>query len=118
MSEWWDGHGFPAVPLEILPRLGIIAEINGSPIGAAWLYMDNSSGVCMMEWTVTNPANNPRDSLRAISALTEFLKADAKSNGYTVILTTCKQQSLARVHERNGFTKTDDGMIHLIGGLK
>ncbi len=118
VSEWWNAHGFPPVPQAILPRLGVVAELDGSPIAAAWLYMDNSGGVSMMEWLVTNPGNRPKDSFRAISTIVNFLGEEAVANGYGVMLTTCKQPSLAKVFERTGFQKTDEGMIHLIRGLK
>ena len=34
--------------------------------------------------------------------------------GYTVMLTTCKQESLAKVYEKTGFQRTDSNMIHLV----
>jgi len=36
---------------------------------------------------------------------------------YTVMLTTCKQESLAKVYEKSGFLQTDSEMIHLVQNL-
>jgi len=81
--------------------------------------MDNSgSGVCMLEWVVSNPSAPGRDAMRGINAVTEFLTIAARDMGYTFMLTTCRQESLAKVHQRNGFFKTDEGMIHLAKILK
>lgn len=116
VRAWWEGHGFPPVPLAFLPQLGVIAH-TGTDLAAAWLYMDNSCGVSMLEWLVTNPASSGRDSLRAIQAITQHLQTMATEFGYTVMLTAAKQPSLCRVHEKNGFLKTDEGMTHFVKRL-
>lgn len=114
VKEWWEGHGWPAVPEAVLPQPGIICELNGEPIAACWLYMSNSNGVAMMEWTVANPELAGRDTVRAIEVLTGYVDVFAKEHDYGMILTTCKQEGLARLLSRNGFQETDREMIHLI----
>lgn len=115
---WWKGHGWDAVPLAALPKLGAFAHRDGRDTAAAWLYMDNSVGVCMLEWLVTDPEAKPRDALRAINRITDFFTHSALAMDYGVMLATCRQASLAKVHGKNGFHKTDEGMIHLIKFLK
>lgn len=117
VKEWWVGHGWNAVPLAVLPKLGIVANLDSGPVAAGWLYMDNSIGVSIMEWVVSNPEAKPKSVYRSIKAIVDFLKGQAKSLGYSVMLTTCKQESLARVYEKTGFLRTDSEMIHLIQPL-
>jgi hypothetical protein len=114
VSEWWDVHGWPAVPEAVLPKLGIIAFDEVKDLCAGWLYMDNSVGVCWLEWLVTNPLNRASQSMKSIGIVTDFLKLRAVELGYGIMMTTCRQKSLVRVHEKNGFLKTDEGMIHLL----
>lgn len=115
VSRWWQSHGWNPIPQNILPPLGVIA---GGNAAAGWLYMDNGgTGVCMMEWLVSNPDVRPRDALLGISAVVEFLKSEAKRMDYSVMLSTCKQASLARALERAGFQRTDSDMIHLLASL-
>ncbi len=112
LERWWSGHGWPPVPLKILPPLGIIYD----DTAAAWLYMDNGgTGVAMMEWIVTNPDMKPMKSARALLLVIEALKAEAKRMDYGAILTTCRQESLAKLLQRQGFVTTDANMIHLLG---
>lgn len=118
VSGWWQGHGFPVIPAAVLPKLGVVMSIDGVDAAAGWLYMDNSVGVSMLEWLVTNPENKPRDSLVAIREIISFLKDRAVAMDYGVMLTTCKQPSLIKVLERNGFTRTDEGMYHAIASLR
>ena len=79
--------------------------------------MDNTVGVAMLEWLVTDPEAPARKSAVALARLVEFAKEEAKALGYAVILTTCRQESLAKLLTRSGFETTDRNMIHLITAL-
>lgn len=114
IAPWWPAHGWQPVAQAVLPRGGVVVELDGRPVAAAWLYMDNSVGVAMMEWTVTNPDNTPRQSLKAITLLVGAIREIAVQNDYGVVLTSAKQDSLVKVYAKNGFQKTDSGMTHLL----
>lgn len=118
LLSWWNAHGWPGVPPQILPKLGIRAyellENEGTrPIAAGFLYMDNSVGFSMLEWIVSNPDAAPRQAAKAIGIIAEFAKQEAKRLGYAVMFTSCKQPALARLLERAGFIETDRDVIHL-----
>ena len=50
--------------------------------------MDNSCGVSIMEWIVTNPDAAPTATVRALKHITAFLTGEAKACGYHTILTS------------------------------
>jgi hypothetical protein len=111
LQTWWEGHGWPAVPQRILPPLGVIFENSA----AGWMYLDNGGvGVAFIEWLVTNPKAAPRTAVAALVAVVTFLKSEARRLNYPFILSTCKQEGLARLLEKAGFQRTDSGMIHLL----
>jgi hypothetical protein len=114
IAPWWTAHGFPEVPITMLPKSGVVITDEGKPVAAAWLYMSNSNGVAMMEWVVTNPENTPKQSVSAIRCLVGAVREMAKNCGYSFILAAAKQPSLIRLFERGGFMKTDEGMTHLL----
>lgn len=118
-AAWWQGHGWPVVPKEILPKLGLraLADDGTRPVAATWLYMDNSVGVSMLEWTVADPAASPRLVAVALSHLVRFARQEAKRLDYAVMLTTCRQESLSKLLQRSGFQETDREMIHLLSVL-
>ena len=114
VASWWGGHGWAAVPQRVLPPLGVIHD----DTAAGWAYMDNGGiGVAMIEWLVTNPAASPLKAARSLRAVVEFLKSELKRMDYAIVLTTCRQESLARLLEGQGFGRSDSGMIHLLGVL-
>ena len=119
LERWWIGHGVSAVPERVLPPLGVIYDnYSEGDLAAGWLYMDNGgTGVAMLEWLVTNPKARASAAVRALNSVVEFLKAEAKRMDYPIILTTCRQSSLARLLKKHGFQQTDTGMIHLLGAF-
>lgn len=115
LAGWWEAHAFPAVPAAVLPKLGVMAERDdGTGLAAAFVYQDNSVGVSWLEWLVTNPEATGRESLAAIGAVVEFLANEVKGLGYGVMLTSCRQQGLARIYQRHGFLPTDEGVVHML----
>jgi len=118
LSVWWEAHGWPVVPRAILPKLGVMAMAGDLRVAAGFLYMDNSVGVSMLEWLVTNPDATGRQSLAAIGAVIGFLSERALEMDYGVMLTSCRQQGLARIFEHHGFAKTDEGIIHMVRKLR
>ena len=110
LESWWRGHGWSPVPLRILPPLGVIFD----DCAAGWAYMDNGgTGVAWMEFLVTDPKARLK-AARALKHVIGFLTSELKRMDYTVVWSTCKQPALARLVERSGFDKSDEGMFHLI----
>jgi len=115
VSAWWDAHKFPVVPAAVLPKLGIMAfDEQKEGICAGWLYMDNSVGVAMLEWVVTNPAQTPLRTVKGLNALVDFMESEAARMDYGVILTSCRQESLGKLFERHGFKMTDESVRHYL----
>ena len=114
VSGWWKAHGWEAMSPTFLPVVGIVIEDNGVPRCAVWIKQENSTPIAMMEWLVTNPENTGKQSMRAISQAVHACRDCAKAMGRTALFTYCKQQSLARIYEREGFTLSDKEMIHLV----
>lgn len=118
VAGWWEGHGWPALHKAFLPKLGVMALFNEKPVASGWVYLDNSCGVSILEWMVADPEAAPKKVYKGIKCVASFLRDRAKDMGYTIMLTTCKQDSLAKVYEKSGFKRTDENMIHLVQFLK
>lgn len=114
IESWWKRHGWSPVPEHFLPTVGIIIELDGTPKCATWVMQENSTPIAMMEWTVTNPDNRPKESVAAIREAVASVKVCAKAIGRTALMTYCKQPSLARIYAGEGFQLSDTGMTHLV----
>ena len=118
LCEWWKGHGWPALPIHVLPKLGAVATDEGVEVAAAFLYMDNSSPVCMLEWFVTSPTARPLSAMKGVTALVEFMMEQALAFDYTVMMGATKTRSIGAVLGKAGFIKSDEGVTHFVRILK
>lgn len=120
VCRWWDSHGMKAIPSGYLPKVGVMVESDeGTKLCAGWIYMDNSSPVSWFEWVTTNPKNRPtlsmlslRAAVGAAKAAVAAIREEAQGNG--ILLFTCRQPSLARLFEKEGFERTDEGVTHMM----
>lgn len=114
LEAWWLAHGWPAVPPRLLTTEGFLAEVEGTPVAAGWIYFIDTAPLAWIEWLVTNPAAGPLRSAKALGAVIEAAVASARAQHVFMVFTSCRQKTLRRLYERHGFTSTDQGMTHLI----
>lgn len=119
IAAWCDWHDRDRIPEGILPRLGVIVQADGEDCAALWLYMDNSVGVCFLEFPVTRPGLSARQAGDALLMAIEFLKREAHTTGYGIMFTHALKP-MARFLTRNGWRKCDENpwtkMAILTGG--
>lgn len=113
LKGWWNAHGWDGVHPGILKPVAYFMENDGELVVFAVLWPVSEASVCIMEWVVSNPDAKPMTVFKCLRELTKFYEGLCRENNYGILLTTCKQEGLAKVHVRNGFERCDDGMIHL-----
>lgn len=113
LCQWWTAHKWAAPPESCLPAHGLIIP----DVAAAFLYLDPTSTLAAQEFLVTNPANTPLQSFRAIVSLSKAIADLARAQGATALFTSCTQPSLARTLQTTGFIQTDTNVIHMIRPL-
>jgi len=106
LSEWWIGHGWPAVKREVLP-FGLICEKDGKPLSAGFLYLASNAPVAYLEYLVTDPENSARDSYKAIDMVLEELTAICRYNMIVSCFARISQDSLAKLYEKHDFIVCD-----------
>lgn len=109
VCEWWRGHGWPEIPLELLSTHGMIVD----GCCAGWLYKTDSR-IAWLEWVVGNPKATTTNVHHGLLALFDALKAESKSRGDTAIFSALKHKGLTRFYKLQGFAETDTGMTHMV----
>lgn len=116
VSEWFQKHGWPPVQADILPALGAIVydkETNKN-LAVAWLYIEATRPVAVLEWMLTNPDNSPKNSYKAIVILVEYIKKLVTDMRYKVLFTSTKTEGLIKLYEKAGLQKADTGMTNFV----
>lgn len=117
LTQWWNGHKFPVVPLDSLPELGIVCLAQDKPICSGFLYKTDSN-IAWMEWLLCDPSAPREYRGECINALIDKLEALAKDFGYTNIYTNLIHPSLCNRLESKGFIITDKQSINLVKVIK
>lgn len=114
ICDWWEAHGTAPVPLELLPKTGIIT----GEILAGWIYFDTSTPVCFASHLVSRPGLRLEQTLQACTSI--FLEAEeqALSMGYSVMLMYAPK-AIARYAVQNlGFVADRRELMNLAANLK
>ena len=112
---WWEAHGWPALPLKLLPKLGVITEDDGHKYCAGWLYQTDSK-VAILEWIVANPNAPRKPRSKAVDLVIETLCKHAKDLGFETIFSSLvpKQERLIKRYETQGFIVSDRDMTNVV----
>jgi hypothetical protein len=112
LVEWCEAHGAEAFSSALLPKLGVIVQQDGKDSAALFLYMDNSCPVAWIDCAVTRPKLSAKDAIQCFGCAIEFLKSEARINGYAVILAHVAKAQ-ARVLGRLGFNTNEGGLVRM-----
>jgi hypothetical protein len=113
LSEWWHAHGKHRRPEPMLPKCGVVCEIDGKPVSALFLHMDNSCGMCMAEHAVSAPGLSLKTAMLAFKHCVACLKKIAKDFGYHT-MAVFTYPGIARVLERQGFCEANRDQVFLM----
>jgi hypothetical protein len=113
LSEWWHAHGKHRRPEPMLPKCGVVCEIDGKPVSALFLHMDNSCGMCMADHAVSAPGLSLKTALLAFKHSVACLKKIALELGYHT-MAVFTYPGIARVLERQGFREMSNNQIAMI----
>lgn len=112
IGDWHEGHGWPRLPLDVLPPTVALGMIGSEACAAVWAY-DATPGVAWMDYMVTNPKCGIKGPVALAQLCQEFADRLAAA-GKKYIHSCCRQPSLGRALERAAFQKTDEQVIHYL----
>lgn len=113
LCSWWFEHGWNPIPLDLLPKVGYIVD----DICAGFLYVNNS-GLCHLEWIISDPRSDKTARDKALTVLIDTLCSTAKEFNLSAIFTTSSNKILIERLKTHGFNQTDVGVTHLIKRIK
>jgi hypothetical protein len=107
LDGWWRNYGAQSPPKGCLPKLGVWAMDGGERVASAFLYMDNSVGVSMLEWLIGKPGINPVVLKCSLEAVVDFMRGECRDMGYNVMFSHCHSDVLSSIVGRLGFSKLE-----------
>ena len=111
--RWWKHHGWAPLPVNRLPRFGMMIEDSGLKIACAWIYF-STDGVGWLEWMVANPEVPLRHKHQAIQLLLKRLIREAEGLGMHSLCAALKSRGLIRLYQKCGFSVGDTGLTTVV----
>ncbi len=117
LCEWWHAHGKQEKPSIMLPKCGIICELDGDPATALFLHMDNSCGMCMAEHAVSKPCLTLKQAKTAFLHCVSCLRKIASDLGYHS-MAVFTYPGISRLLKKNGFQQVSQNNVLLVAATK
>ena len=112
LSQWRVAHGKDIVPEIVLPKCGVICEINGNPTASLFLHMSNSNGMCMVEHAVSAPGLTIKLAREAFGHCMSCLKKIAADLGYHT-MAAYAHPAMVRLVKRHGFRAGEKNLVQM-----
>lgn len=117
VSGWWQGHGWPIVPLGNLPKNGVmvghVTDAGIVPVCAGFLYKSDSE-LGWFEWAVVDPGAGRDVRGPALDLMVESIWNLAKKLGFKGLVTSTRGAAWVARLEKNGWVATDQGCTQLV----
>lgn len=106
---WWQGHGWPVLPPDLLPSTGLVIEqSDGKPAVAGFLYLTNSA-FCVLEWIVSDPLCQKEIRGEAVNLLLSTMIKWCEELGCKAIYSSLDRPALIERYKAHGFEVGDIG---------
>jgi hypothetical protein len=117
IAGWLESRGKVFSPV-MIPPLGVVAEISGCLVAAAFAHLSVSCGVAFFEVCISRPGLSLAESRAAFSLIIQALKEACLVLDYAVVIVNT-EPSIARYMKTQGFSEVMRGQnVQLIHQLK
>jgi hypothetical protein len=113
VCDWWEFHGHPVVPANLLPPCGFVAGQDGTDMVALWIYFDSYTPVCFAERVVTAPGLSLAQVRGAVTAAGAAAQEAARNFGYTVMMMRVPQAIARYADGRLGFRVDEREIVNM-----
>ncbi len=109
LTEWWKGHKWEVMPLDMLPPTGFIV----GNICAGFIYKTDGK-LNMFEWVVSDPTSSKEDRAQALDILIDAVLEESQRDGAKIVFTSVQHPRLIERYKKQGFVVGDEGMTNLV----
>jgi hypothetical protein len=115
ISSWWEGHGTPVIPKELLSDVGFILKDGDEYIAAGWLFF-MSKDLAQIGWTTTNPSVSIKKRHIGVDYILDALINAAYMNKRSYIISFSNSSGLTKIMKKKGLAVSSKHDF-LIGSL-
>lgn len=113
VCRWWTEWGWPCLPTDSLPDLGMIGLLNDEPKACAWLYQTDSS-LAWVAFPISTKKLRGKQRHQVLDYMLCALCDLAKVRGFKFVNALTNSASLGARYERLGFGAFDQNITHYL----
>ena len=114
--EWWKHYGFKQVPVESLPKGGLIVSKDNINLYSCFIYFTDSN-IAWLEWVVSNPKAPVDKKKGAFEYMLEVVEVILKLKGMKQIFISTNLPAFKNKLKKNEFEETDSNVTHYIKNI-
>lgn len=114
LADWWEGHKFPVLPLNALPKKCIIIQNQNEISTHAIFPYTTDSDICWIAYPVSNPHIDKKEKEGGLESLIKFASEYAKENKFTYAFTTSPLQKVQEALLLDGYQIGDTNVNHYL----
>ena len=112
IREWFNGHSFPVVPYETMPKSStFISYLDGVPTLATCLYVAKDAPMALVAFFVANPAQDYDKRTDSFMELNQYITHYCNENGVFALLTFAGTKPLIDRLQMFGFDSVEPGQF-------
>lgn len=115
VSLMWEKQNWPVIPIQALPKTGMVVYKDDTPVAAGFLYNTDSS-LAWLEFIVANPDFDHEVRSEALDLVVNGLVKVAKNYGKSDIFTVSNHKRLINRYKSFDF-KEKDTVTELVRSL-
>lgn len=113
LCVWWERHGFPIIPFNMLPETTLVVENKGNLVYSVCIYKTDSD-LCWSAFPTSNKQVPFEDRKEGLTFLLKSADDYIKEQGYNISFTTTANKNIKDSLTKNGHTLGDEGVDHFI----
>ncbi len=117
VCDWWEFHGEPIPPKELIPTSTYILEKDGLPWVCLSLVMFNTPWIAWSCGLVSNPHISSEGRQDAVRDLWDHVAQIARLMGYKNLLCIAPNEQLEKRYEELGFKVTKKNQTFMVKEL-
>ena len=104
VKAWWEAHSNGRLfAKELLPPVGVIAEVNGEPLAACWVHLSAGVGVAFLDLPVSKPGLPLKEVQIVFSVLLEAIEEICRAHDYGMLQAFTLPGIARHLQRRHGF---------------
>lgn len=112
VKSWFDAWDYPMMPAEFLPKIGIVASIDGVKSSCIWIFQTDSK-ICYYDGLISDKGIDRNKMDGCLDYLIKAANIFAHNQGYQIAVYHASREKILNRFLNIGFKAGDTGLTNI-----